>query len=239
MTYTQFPPQPEQSSTPHFDKFQFDNGRGRFLKGSKLDFRDMERMHLFPISNQQKGRRTGIPAWALSNQSLQKVLVHYLSTRFAVKNTKGNLQQRLALCTAAGKKRARKEKQRTEERIREYRAIFGERFHELETERYERLFCSALRGESLAERLKRVELQIHNSDGAAFVSARAAAIAASVCYLAYRLGWPSPSIAEHLDLRAPAVRQILHRLNRAARRLEMGPQMWHHRGRPVRKASGT
>lgn len=238
MAYTLYPSQPEQHNAARFDRFQFADNRGRFLKGAKLDFRDMERMHVLPVANEQKGRRTAVPAWALSDQNLRQVLLHYLATRFAVKNTNGTLQQRLAMCTAAGKRRARKEERITEQRIQEYRAISGQRFHELEPERYQRLFCSALKGESLAERLKRVELQIHNSDSSAFVSARAAAIAASVCYLAYKLGWPSPSIAEHLDLRAPAVRQILYRLNRAARRLEMGVQKWNPRGRPVCKASG-
>jgi hypothetical protein len=239
MNYTQYPSQPEQHSAPHFDKFQFDNGRGRFLKGAKLDFRDVERMHLLRVANQQAGRRTGVPSWSLSDQTLRHVVLHYLSTRFAVKNTHLSLQQRLALCTAAGKRRARKEKKKTEQRIQEYRAISGQRFHELEPAAYvKRLFSSALRGESFAEHLRLLELQILNSDSSAFVSAHAAEIALAVAYYAYRLGWPSPSIAEELNLRAPAVRQILSRLNRAARRLEMGPQMWTPRGRPVRKASG-
>jgi hypothetical protein len=235
MNFTHCPTQPEQFNSPHFDRYQFAGERGRFLKGAKLDFKDTGRMHVLRISNEQKGRRTGVPAWALSNQSVREVVLHYLTTRFAVKDTKGSLQQRLASCTTAGKKRARKEKQRNEEQIREYRAIYGQRFHDLEPEKYERLFCSLYKGESVSERLKKVELQILNSESAAFISDRAAAIAVSVCYYAYRMGWPSPSIAEELNLRAPAVRQILHRLNRAARRLEKG---WNPRGRPLRKVSG-
>jgi hypothetical protein len=235
MAYTRFASQPEQFNAPHFDKYQFADHRGRFLKGAKLDFKDTERMHVLSIANEQKGRRKAVPPWALSNQSMRQVVLHYLATRFAVKDSKGNLRQRLAVCTAAGKRRARKEKQRHEEQIREYRAIHGKRFHELESEKYERLFCSALKGESVSERLKKVELQILNSESAAFVSERAAAIAVSVCYYAYRMGWPSPSIAEETGLRAPAVRQILHRLNRAARRLETG---WNPSGRSVRKANG-
>jgi hypothetical protein len=235
MTYTRYSAQPEQFNSPHFDRYQFAGERGRFLKGAELDFKDTGCMHVLRIGNEQKGRRTGVPAWALADQSMRQVVLHYLSTRFAVKTTKGNLQQRLALCTTAGKKRARKEKQRHEEQIREFRAIHGQRFHDLEPEKYERLFCSLYKGESVSERLKKVELQILNSESAAFVSARAAAIAVSVCYYAYRMGWPSPSIAEELNLRAPAVRQILHRLNRAARRLETG---WNPSGRSVRKANG-
>jgi hypothetical protein len=219
MNYTVCPSQPEQFTDAHFDRYQFDN-RSRLLKGTDLDWRDYARMHTLSVGKQQKGRRGAVPAWALRDESTRQVILHYLAGRFGARNSRGNLQQRLEWCSKAGERFAQREKEHTARRIKEYRAISGQQFHELEPEKYERLFYSVLRGETSAEHLKRVELQIQNVDSQAMVSERAPELVLAIAYFAYRLGWNSPSIAEQLGLKPPAVRQILHRLNRSAKRLQ-------------------
>jgi hypothetical protein len=205
MNFTLCASQPEKHTSPHFDTCQFGR-RGRFLHGSQLCFQDIERMHLLPIADLCKGRKFATPEWALSDEQLREVLVSYLERRLMINRPKGNFKERLARATAAAKERARAAKSECERWVAEYRALSTENFSEL-----------PLRGESPADRLRRVEQYIQNLDSEAYLLERAAELVLAIAYYFYRLGWNSSTIAETLSLKSPHVRQILARMNRAAR----------------------
>jgi hypothetical protein len=69
--------------------------------------------------------------------------------------------------------------------------------------------------------LARLETQIMNTDTEIALAARCDAVAASVVYLYFRLGWNSVSVAEELGLKAPHVRQMVQRIRRSAARLNL------------------
>jgi hypothetical protein len=220
MTYTICSPhQVSQQSVPSFDNFQFENN-GRFLRNSGLDFKDFHRgMHMRPAA---KTRRMPAPAWSSSDQELREIVLRYLESRFYIKNRTGTLQARLARCKAAGKVQAKATKTRCENWITEYRALANKNFCQLSSERYEELFLSALRGEPLENCVRRADLCVKNLDSESYLNERAAELVNAIVYYAYRLNWDSPSISEQLQINPPAIRQILHRVNRTAHRMAKG-----------------
>jgi hypothetical protein len=238
MTYIVYPPQISQrSAPPSFDSHQFEN-HGRFLRSSGLDYNQLHnRMHVKRIADLRRGRKAETPAWVLSDEEFREVLVLYLESRFQIHQPTGSLKQRLERCKAVGKERARGAKSILVTRVAEFRAtepaIAEERFSELPEDAYFPLFLGALRGRSPADRLQRLNLQISCIDSEAAMSERAPELVTACAYYFYRLGWNSCSIAEELNLRSVHVRQIICRLNRAARRRAQGTPM--KLGRPRSK----
>jgi|HubBroStandDraft_2_1064218.scaffolds.fasta_scaffold00832_6 hypothetical protein len=224
MNYTQLPPQVSQHSVPHFDACQFDGRRRRFLQNSSLDFKDFRgSMHtVYPSASQ--ARPFGVPAWSQKDSELRETVVSYLERRLGLSPKYGTILERLARCRAAGKKHAQATKEKLNRWLVEYRNLNKERFSELDESTYGRVFCGALRGLTVAEQLRRTELQLKIMDSEAFLIERGPELVLATAYLAYRMGWNSTSIAERLTLKPPAVRQVLARLNRTHKRLEKDAQ---------------
>jgi hypothetical protein len=230
MAYTIYSPQvSRRSAPPSFDSHQFEN-RGRFLRNSGLDYNQLHnRMHIYRVADLRKGRKVETPAWILSDTEFRETLVCYLESRFQIHKPTGSLKERLERCRAVGKERAQNAKLILGTRVAEFRAtapaLTEERFSELPEHAYFSLFLGALRGRSPADRLQRLKLQISCIDSEAAMSERAAELAGAAAYLYHRCGWNSCSIAEELNLRSVHVRQIICRLNRAARRRAQGTPM--------------
>jgi hypothetical protein len=236
MAYTVYSPQVSQRSVPpSFDSHQFEN-HGRFLRNSGLDYNQLHnRMHIYRVADLRKGRKVETPAWILSDTEFRETLVCYLESRFQIYKPTGSLKERLERCRAVGKERAQNAKLILGTRVAEFRAtepaITEERFSELPEDAYFSLFLGALRGQSPSDRLQRLNLQISCIDSEAAMSARAPELVTACAYYFYRLGWNSCSIAEELNLRSVHVRQIICRMNRAARRRAQGTPM--KLGRPL------
>jgi len=67
--------------------------------------------------------------------------------------------------------------------------------------------------------LRRLEAQIANIDSDIFLASRLPEIVASVIYAYFRLCWNSVSVAEHLSIKSCAVRQMIYRVGRTAKRI--------------------
>jgi predicted transcriptional regulator len=230
----------QQSRGLEFDPHQFYE-YGRFLNVRRdgisdfadlpggISYTDLQDMHVKRV--RRPLRRLPTPEWAMRDDLLCEVLVSYLEQRFHIRRKDGSPSERLERCRAAAKQHAKDAKAKLEQWIREYRAISEGRLSEVRERSYARLICGALRGHTLAEQLRRVELQIQNLDSDAFLTERAAEIAAALVYFYHRLGWNSCTVAEQLGLKSPHVRQILFRLARAASQKERSnhtrkPRVW-------------
>jgi hypothetical protein len=221
MTYTIVPPTDETHNAPKFDQHQW----GRSLRRGQMQvaWSDLDRMSIGQQARGlQNGRPSPTPEWALRDSEFQEVLLRYLECRFQLWKASGSIAERLANCQKAGRVRAKRTQQKVDEWVQTYRAIVHESFADVDGEHYNWLFCRALRGEGPAELKQRALNVIENLDAAAVMHERAAEIAASVAYKYWRLGWNSPSIAETSGISPMHVRQILCRLNRAARRRDAG-----------------
>jgi hypothetical protein len=221
------------SRQPQYDAHQFQN-HGRFLKNSGLSFNDFERMHVQRAGDTQPERRLPTPDWSLDDKKTREVIVVYLEERFyTTRHRTGTLLDRMRLCRLAAEAYLPGKKAKLESWIRDYRTISAGGFSELSDEEAQTKFASlsendgqaALTPEIAREALKSkklydLSLQISNLDTDTFMAQRGyAEIVAAIIYLYHRLGWPSPSVAEQLNLRAPHCRQILFRLNESAKAL--------------------
>jgi hypothetical protein len=220
---------------PQYDAHQFQN-HGRFLKNSGLSFNDFERMHVQRAGDTQPERRLPTPEWALRDELTQLVLVVYLEERFyTTRHRTGTLLQRLAQCRAAANAYLPGKRETLEGWIKDYRTICAAGFAELSDEEAQAKFAglsenggqAALtpeiaRGALKAKKLLDLERQISNLDTDVWLGERGyAETVAAIIYLYYRMNWNSPSVAEHLSLRPPHIRQVLFRLNQSAASLHL------------------
>ena len=202
---------------PHFDEHAFQFAKPNQLE--KLNHSDVSRMHFMPRKVHPK-RRLPTPLWALNDEQTRQVLVTYLERRYYLV-PKGSLVERLERCKRLGSWYGRRLKRVINGRIEEFRAVAKKNYTDLPRKSYEKLFLSALAGASPEEFAERLSAHITQRDGEAFAAARCAELALAVVYYFYRLGWDSPTVASELGLRAPHVRQICARMNRAARRIRL------------------
>jgi DNA-directed RNA polymerase specialized sigma24 family protein len=207
-------------NSPRFDTHQFYE-RGHFLnEDSDLSYSDLKHMRIGRVADLRKGRRLEVPTWATSDALLRVVIVRYLENRFMLNRRQGTLQERLDICRAAAKRHAAAKKKHLEEHIQQFRACAQNRFAELSERNYEQLFLETLAGKGSTARLNALEKQVRTLDGDLFVTESAAALTAAILYQYFRLGYPSPTIAESLSLTPCQVRQILFRARRVARKEE-------------------
>ena len=193
---------PPSGQTDHFDQHQFQNC-GRFMRNVKLDFRDVQRMHILRADGTKPKRKTPTPEWTARAELTQKVIVAYLENRLFLDDCSGSLPERLARCRAKAESRLPEKRARLQRWIDEYRQL-------------------SRSPKADPADLRRLEQQISTTDTEIFVSAKLPEIVASTVYLFYRLGFDSCSVGESLGLKPPHIRQILARLNRTARRKAMG-----------------
>lgn len=220
---------------PQYDAHQF-QGHGRFLKNSGLSFQDFERMHVQRAGDTQPERRLSTPEWALRDELTQLVLVSYLEERFyTTRHRTGTLLQRLSHCRAAAEAYLPGKRETLSAWIRDYRVISAGGFADLSDEEAQTRFAglsenggqAALtpeiaRDALTAKKLHDLEMQIANLDTDIFLAEKGyAETVAAIIYLYYRLNWNSPSVAEHLSLRAPHIRQVLFRLSETAASLSL------------------
>jgi len=74
-----------------------------------------------------------------------------------------------------------------------------------------------------AARLRRLEIQVHNTESTILLLERnLMAVALAVAFSFWRLGWDSVAIAENFKLNPPAVRMMLYRIRAAAEKAARG-----------------
>jgi hypothetical protein len=222
MAYTILP-----SAAPRnvaFDEHQFARRRS---KHANFDYTEFTKVSF----KRFKCRRDNpVPEFANSNAGLQEALCKYLEARFHIKPS-DDIATRLERCRAAARKTAEPTKALLERGIKTYRALVDEEFHELPFKTYQKVFLNRLRGESDEKLIERHGQQVAVWDSEYFNTLRAPELALSVAYQSLRLGYDSPTVAENLAMRAPAVRQLLSRfIKRAVRKTNT------QHGRPKKKA---
>jgi len=188
---------PPVGESPSFDSHQFAN---RKIKSSQLSFNDMARSHVLHIGDKKPGRRLPTPDWAMRDASLREVIAFYLEDRLFVRDRSGTPHERLARCRAAAVAQLPRKREQLRRLIERYRDL--SRLPETPT-----------------SALKRLEGQIANIDGDVFLASRLPEIVASVVYGYFRLCWNSVSVAEYLNIKPCAVRQMIFRMGRAAKRI--------------------
>jgi hypothetical protein len=227
MAYTVLPPAPPRQGLA-FDNYTFE---GRRSKTTGLDFQSFEKMHVLRVSDLRKGRRCPVPEWAHTNHGLQTAVVHYLEARLCIKaNETDDLKTRLARCQEKAKTIAEPVKQRVKLWIRNYRAIVDGEYHEAEPRIYERIFLATLRGEGPDSVLEHCQQNVRNFDSELYAQEKLAEIVLSTLVLYYRMGYKSTDIGTQLSLKAPHIRQIIHRVSKRVRKVNN-----KHRGRPGKK----
>lgn len=209
-TVTLCPPSPQHVS---FDECQFDR---KLTK--RLPFAYADRLS---FGHRVKSRRhTPVPEFANSNTGLQEALVKYLEARFRI-TPSGDIKERLERCREAAKESAEPTKVLLKRAIERYQALCEKRWHDLPPSLYQKAFLNRLRGESDEKLIETHGRQVSVWDSEYFNILRAPELAMSIAYLSLRLGYDSPSVAESLSMRAPAVRQILSRfIQRAVRKTD-------------------
>jgi hypothetical protein len=214
---------PSVASRASFDLHQF----ARRNKPLQFDFKENLSFKKFKCR-----RKDEIPEFANSNAGLQEALVKYLEARFRIKPS-GDIKERLERCRKAAQKTAEPTKKLLERAIAQYKALTQGRYHELPPSLYQKVFLNRLRGQSDKKLIESWGRQTCVWDSEYHNISRAPELALSIAYQSLRLGYDSPSVAENLSMRAPAVRQILSRLiRRAVRKTDARPT-----GRPKKVKS--
>jgi hypothetical protein len=211
----------------------FDNHiwEGRRIRKTGMDFQSFDKMHVTRVSDLRRGRRCAVPDWA-HNDGIRLALVNYLESRlYITPDPSDDLKTRLGRCQAKTEIAAAPLRKHLKVWIRNYSAIATGRYHEAEDRVYTRLFLATLRGEGPKKVLKQCAQNASNFDAELYAHENLAQIVCSVLVLYFRLGWNSPDIATHLGLKAPHVRQIIHRVKQRVRKTNVRPT-----GRP-RKAN--
>ena len=223
MRVTICPPSEQLHNGPAFDRHQFENRRARFNPEVGVDFSSLQHMHTRRVADLRKGRRLAVPAWANSEQGLRDTVLAYLEARFHIADKSGAAKTRLQRCREVAQRSAAAKKERLERWVTNFRAVANKNYHEADERIYARLFFTSLRGESPAKLLTQIEKQVTSLDGDTWMLEKAPEITLGVLYGYYRLNLDSPSIAESLRIRPPAVRQILYRASqRAVRKVNVG-----------------
>jgi len=188
---------PPVGESTGFDPHQFAN---RKIKSSRISFNDMSRLHVLHVGDKKPGRRLPTPAWAMNDSALREVIVVYLEDRLFVRDRSGTLHERLARCRAAAVAQLPRKREQLRRLIERYRDL--SRLPETPT-----------------STLRRLEGQIANIDSDILLASRLPEIVASVVYGYFRLCWNSVSVAECLSIKPCAVRQMIFRMGRAAKRI--------------------
>ena len=145
-------------------------------------------------------RRKPTPAWAVNDQKLQEVIARYVEGRAGFTFAQpGTLQERIV---------------RAEDRLKAKAAKSWQVLTKLNAE-----YCNA---ETTPARKAQLVPIIRGLNSARIVDNHPAAVAAACVWLYYRAAQDSVGVGAELDLRPPAVRQLLLRLNCVARGLTAG-----------------
>ena len=189
---------PPGGTSASFDPHQFAN---RKVKSSQLTFNDMARTHIVRMGDKKPARRTATPEWAMDNSALLEVVAFYLEGRLFIRNHSGTLQERLARCRAAAEAQLPWKRAQLESMIERYRALSHS-------------------PKAKASDVQRLAQLISNIDSEIFLATKLPETVCAALYLYHRLCWNSCSVAEHLHTTSCHVRQLLHRVGKAAERMK-------------------
>jgi len=192
-----FPPSGQNSP---FDSHQWQD-HGHYLKNRKLAWSDLDHMHLQKVGDRRPARKRLTPDWALQNEKFREVILCYLEARLCVRDSSGTNATRLARCRAKAVADLPSKQQRLEAWIEEYRMLVRA-------------------AKSDAAKVKILEQCIRGLDSEISVMPRLPEVVTSAAFCYYRLFWNSPTVAESLGICAPAVRQLLSRMNK------LGEKLW-------------
>jgi hypothetical protein len=215
-----------------FDKHQFFR-HGRLLRNSNISFQDFERMSVKGGESHPE-RRLATPAWSLSDEKTQAVLVAYLENRFYVNENKiGTLKERLGRCQTAAQFYIPGKKELLAAWIRDFQLISKGKFADLPDDDAQAQFASLQENDGQAaltpqiardaltnKKLSALELQIMNTDSDLYLAEKGyAEVCCAIIYLYHRMLYNSVSISETLGLKSPHVRQILSRIGMVGQEL--------------------
>jgi hypothetical protein len=192
---------------PQYDRHQFAGRRAKAVSATKnhdgtfdstgLSFSDYQgSMHVMRREKQQI-RRLATPEWAMSDEQTAEMILKYLEYRNYVRDTSGCPAERLARVDEEAKKRIPAMRVKLSDLLARHQRAKDD-------------------GVS-AEGIRRIEIQIQNTDSQIVIAERGeAALVAAAVYYYHRFGWDSTTVAEELGLKAPQVRIWLYRLGRIA-----------------------
>jgi hypothetical protein len=154
---------------------------------------------------QQMTRRLPTPGWALDDKALGLAALHYCERRLFLKHGEYlTLRERLARVSDA----ARWAMLPLRKSLTKLLCLYYE--------------WAASKSVSAA-RLRRLEIQVHNTESTILLLERnLMAVALAVAFSFWRLGWDSVAIAENFKLNPPAVRMMLYRIRAAAEKAARG-----------------
>jgi|HubBroStandDraft_2_1064218.scaffolds.fasta_scaffold111522_2 hypothetical protein len=203
------PPPPEQSI--HFDQHQWQQNRG--LTGSRLAWRDLDRMHIQRVGAVKPGRKRPTPLWALRDDLTRQVVLAYLEARLFIADHSGSLEKRLARCRAKSLSMLPAKRARLQKWITAYRKLADSPATDPAT-------------------LRQYEREIQNLDTEIAITPKLPEVVTSVVYFYHRLCFNSPTCGEGLSIAAPHVRQLLFRMDKVAQRI------WPEAPRVTKLSSG-
>jgi hypothetical protein len=191
---------PQARQATYFDDHQFQN-RGHYLKGAPLAWSDMAHLHLQKTSDRKPGRKKATPLWSLQNEKLREVILVYLENRLCVRDSSGTYADRLARSRAKALADLPSKQQRLQTWVTEYRGLV----HSLK--------------KADAAKAKTLQQLIQGLDSEIAILPKLPEVVSSVAFLFHRVLWNSTSVAESLNICAPAVRQLLFRMNKVGKKL--------------------
>lgn len=215
MNFQICPPAPESHHTAHFDRFQFQRPRHR--KALRVDFRELGTR---TCAVERRERRLETPDWVWDDKRFREAILRYLENRFFISKTEGTYAERLKRVRETAQRHAFPKTKILERRAAIARAILQERYADLSEGEYTKLFLAQLRGKTPRDRVKDVAREAQSLHAEVHVMEKSPEIVAAIAYCYYRLEWDSPTIGEEFGINPAAIRQILFRMNRAARRLK-------------------
>lgn len=196
---------------PKFDDYQFAGKKTKAVSAeTHLSYQDFGGMHVHRRKAAQ-WRRLETPAWALQDSTLRQTVLCYLEGRLYLGPAPEGMSDtdRLARIDAESKRRLPN-------------MVTGLR-------RRAQKYGDEARAGASEERLQRLQVEVQNSDSEIMLHKRGlAATVIAVAYQSYRLGWNSVQVSQELNLRPPAVRMLLYRLNHVGQCTTqlVGPSKW-------------
>jgi hypothetical protein len=194
---------------PQFDEHQFAHRAKAVSKETGIAWTDYERMHVERKFKAVKRRAGGPPLWSQNDTELRAVVLKFCERYVGIRNPSGTDAERL---------QAIREKAKAILPSKEtLLAISMNQYHELQG------LKRPTGGRDFA-------IQVQNRDSQVQVLRRGLPeLAIAVATYSYRLGWDSPTVAQELRLRPPAVREWLYRMNKAAQ----GTSCPAYRNKPI------
>ena len=189
---------------PKLDNYQFDRRPNVVSADTEISFQDFKTMHVERRKVQQD-RRLETPQWALNDEMVRAIILHFGEDRCYIRNHNGTDEERMARVRAAAEGQLATKKARLEEMMKQYAAYTSEERADKEHQKILRKFAA--------------QIQVLDTDILMLQGARFMAVATAIVYRYYRQGHDSVSIAEEFGVKSPMVRMWLYRMNTVACKL--------------------